>query len=163
MAKKLLDGIERVLRGLVGLGLFITSAVIVIEVFRRYIMGLSFPWSEELVRYILISSCFLGAPSAYRNNQLARLEIISGRLKGKKFIYYEIVIHLIVLLFSAYLACNTLDYALSPSILNQRSTALHLPVVIIYMCIPTGMALMCVFAIEKLVGLVKELKRGGVC
>ena len=72
MAKfhQLCQAIERVLIFIVAVFAAVMIIVTSVEVFRRYLFSLSFIWSEELSRYLMVSVAFFGGAVAYRRRNL---------------------------------------------------------------------------------------------
>lgn len=58
--EKLMDIIYSVIRICIAAALVVMVVVTFVEVIRRYAFGLSFIWSEELVRFLLVATSFLG-------------------------------------------------------------------------------------------------------
>ena len=71
--EKLMDVIYSLIRICIAAALVVMVAVTFVEVIRRYVFGLSFIWSEELVRFLLVATSFLGGAAAYRAKALALL------------------------------------------------------------------------------------------
>lgn len=51
------------------------TAIILVQVFFRYVLNNSFSWSEELAKILMVWSAFLVAPWAYRMGANASIEI----------------------------------------------------------------------------------------
>ncbi|MFR8331852.1 MAG: TRAP transporter small permease [Oscillospiraceae bacterium] len=68
---------------------------------------------------------------------------------------------MIILLLSVWLTKLGADSFLRPSIANQISVELHISVKWIYLGIPVGLGAMALFAIEKLLKVIRELKAVG--
>ena len=78
--EKLMDIIYSVIRICIAAALVVMVVVTFVEVIRRDAFGLSFIWSEELVRFLLVATSFLGGAAAYRAKALALLDLVTSRL-----------------------------------------------------------------------------------
>lgn len=58
----------------------IMTAVVVCQVFFRYVLNASLFWSEELARYLLVWLTFLGASVAYRSGSHPGIDVLVNRL-----------------------------------------------------------------------------------
>jgi len=56
----------------------VMTASILVQVFCRYVLNDSLPWSEELARYLMVWMTFLTLPVVSRTKQHAALDIILG-------------------------------------------------------------------------------------
>lgn len=77
-AFRLLDRLAGALAGLALAGCF---AVVSVETGRRALLGQSSLWSEELSRYLIIVSVFLGAAAAVGAREHVRVELLLDRLR----------------------------------------------------------------------------------
>ncbi len=75
--------IESIGTGLCVLLLVLMSAVVVIQVFSRYVLNHSFVWAEELVRYLMIWMVMLGAALVQSRNEHIRIDFFP-RLAGPR-------------------------------------------------------------------------------
>jgi TRAP-type C4-dicarboxylate transport system permease small subunit len=78
---RVVDGLNRLLTGLVGLLLAAMAASVFGQVMVRFVLtslgiNISAPWTEELARYLLIWIVFLGAGIGCRKGQLISLEFV---------------------------------------------------------------------------------------
>lgn len=64
IAKRLQEGVTRVLKGALVALMAAMAIVIILQVFSRYVLGQSIPWTEELGRYLLIYMTFIGSSVA---------------------------------------------------------------------------------------------------
>ena len=69
------------------------TLVILVQVFFRYVLNNSFPWSEELARYLMVWMTFLTLPVVSRLGQHAALEIILGSLPHKLNTILQLILY----------------------------------------------------------------------
>lgn len=65
---------------LAGAAMFACLAVVSTEIFVRDALNFSLQWSEELARYLLIWTAYLGATAATADNAHIRVELLVNRL-----------------------------------------------------------------------------------
>lgn len=141
---KILNGIseviDRVFRVIVMITVAIMGISIVAQVFCRYVLNSPLVWSEELARYAMVWMTFYGVSVALRQNSLARVDIFVDMLsaKGKKIVL--LIADFMVLFVSIVVLVYSVRLVMEPSVQNQVSPALRLPMQLIYSCMPIGMA-----------------------
>jgi len=145
--KKVLDYIAAIIRAFLGLLLGIMLIVALTEVFRRYLIGKSFPWSEEIIRYLIIWISLLGGAISYKEYGLVYFDMVVDLFKGKKKAVLLLLSNTITLAFIGYIFLNSLGTITSRSIMNQKSIGLQISMVIPYLAIPIGMGLMFIFGL----------------
>ena len=69
-----------------GLAIGVMTAMLFImtmEVIRRYIFNVTFPWSDEIIRMLLVFSAYFGGAVAYYNKGLVCFDLITSKLPQK--------------------------------------------------------------------------------
>ena len=145
--KKLLtpisDALDKVCSVLIvlmlGTMVIITGAQIVC---RTWFTALS--WSDEVTRYLLIWSTFLGATVVYRHNGHISVTLLQDAVSPKIAKALRILVHAICFaLFTVLLYYSTL-YCMK---LKKTATAMPIKMKWIYMCIPVSMAIMMIHSL----------------
>ena len=160
---KAMDIVLKLITILITVLLSIMTVVTVMEVMRRYLLGLSYPWAEELVRFMLVWVTFVGGAAALRSGNLVILDAILVKLSEKKRIILELFTNTVILGFLVFLFFKGVEYAVSPVILKQISPGLGIPMTVPYMAIPLGFALMILFSLEIYGNLILKLKMKKEC
>jgi len=158
---RIIDILNKWLTILLGVVLGVMSIVIIIQVLSRYIFGFPLPWSEELARYLMAYSIFVGAALALRHQQLIAVEFISERLSFGPRRILKIVINLIGIVLFAILFMQGLQ--MMEKVSAQLSAAMQIPMSIPYASIPIGAILLTINAIAVIIELVlskEEVKEG---
>ena len=78
--KKVVEGIDKVINGFLTYAVVLMLAIMSVVVFAQVVFRLvhaSIPWSEELSKYMLIWTTFLGSALCVRKGSLVGLEILS--------------------------------------------------------------------------------------
>jgi len=79
---------------------FIVMVVIVLlQIFARYVIHISIPWTEELARYLLILITFIGGALAIRNKQHIAVTVIINKLPKKVRFYLNKFFEIIEIVF----------------------------------------------------------------
>ena len=128
----------------------VMAAVIIIQVFCRYVLKESLSWSEELARYLMVWVTFIGASIGVKRGAHVGVEMLVTNLPKNVqtiFKYLGIVISIIfcIVVFVASLG------VLQRQIVNhQISPAMRIPMWWAYAAVPAGAFLMTVRFIQIL-------------
>ncbi len=129
--------VDRVLGGLLALGLAVAVLVVLWQVFSRYALGDPSPWTGELARYLLIWIGLLGAAHVTGQRLHLAFDLLPARLDGAARHRHGVVVHLLIMLFAiAVLVVGGARLAALVWQLGQRSAALGLPLGIVYLVLP---------------------------
>lgn len=129
--------------------LLLTVILVFIQVCMRAFRN-SLPWSEELARYIFIWQCWLGISFAERGGKHIRIEMLPSRLspKGQRILdviqtLLSAAMTLFLLLYGSYMVWFLIQE-------GTTSSALHLPMSIVYLSMPVSCLLYLLRVIRKL-------------
>ena len=133
----------------------IMIALVTYQVFERYVLHYTPPWSEELAVYLMIWFGIIGIAAGVRRKSHMALEYFADKMpqpvqKGLRLFNY--VIMLIYTSVLMYEGMNMVELTMS-----QKSPAIGLPVGYVYLALPVSAVLMVLFILEALV---KEIKKG---
>ena len=124
----------RALEGSAGLLIVAMTALVALQVFARYVVNYTLPWSEELSRYVFLWASFLGACVALGRRAHLGVDSLVTRLPAAARTFLERVVVVAVGAFAFLLGYQGL--ALLPALLTQRSPTMGLPVVFIFAAVP---------------------------
>ena len=159
---KITNALCLIAKSLCAILLAIMLIVSLTEIIRRYILGHSFPWSDELIRYCIVGVAALGGSSAYHTTGgLVSFDLLVTHLYGKSRIFLELLINTIVLGFSAFMFKNSFSTIQTPSIQRQISIGLGVPMTWAYLPIVIGMGILVILALEKYLIIAENYKNGG--
>lgn len=159
--KSILDGIAYVVKRVIAIMLGVMLVVALVEVFRRYLFGLSFPWSEELIRYLIIWVSFLGGAVAYKEQNLVFFDMIVDKISGKGKHILLLATNTVSLIFISYIFYYALKVISKPSIVRQKSIGLQISMLYPYLAIPVGLGLMILFGLYHYRVIYNTFKNGG--
>ena len=133
---------------MLGAMVIITGAQIIC---RTWFTALS--WSDEVTRYLLIWSTFLGATVVYRHNGHISVTLLQDAVSPKLAKTLRILVHVICFVLFAVLFHYSSLYCMK---LKKTATAMPIKMKYIYSCIPVSMAIMMIHAL--LMGTEEALK-----
>ena len=142
---KWIDMLNKAVGVIVTIMLAVMSLLILMQVISRFAIEHPYAWTEELARYLMIYSVFLGAALALRQHKMIAVEIIAESLKPKARKMMKIGIMILTVVFLIILLKQGLN--MLPIVSRQSSSALGWSMDKAYMAIPIGAALMIINAI----------------
>ena len=121
-------------------------AVIVIfaQVVMRYVFNSSLSWSEELARYLYIWQGWLGISLIERERAHIEIDMLKVKFHGVPRKFIETAAQLICVFASGVMAYVGVKMVLFSFTSGARSTALRIPLGLVYAAMPVGCILYCV-------------------
>lgn len=129
---------------MLGLMVVITSAQII---WRTWFTALS--WSDEVTRYLLIWSTFLGASCVYRHSGHISVTLLQDKVPAGVGRAMRVAVHAVCFLLFTVLLVYSCRYCAK---LNKTATAMPIKMKYIYLCIPISMGVMMVHALTMMLG-----------
>ena len=130
--------------------------VVFLQVLFRYLLRQPLFWSEELPRYLLIWMCFLAAALAQKHDAHINITLCLAPLSTRTRQLFKILTDAVIL---AFLWILIYSGGLVTSITaHHRSTALQLPMGLVYAALPVGAILMSVYLFLQIADGVRRLK-----
>ncbi|MEX0684944.1 MAG: TRAP transporter small permease [Balneolales bacterium] len=122
---------------------------VLLQVFMRYVVNSPVTFTEELSRFLLIWLGLIAASYAYRQRMHLALDLLVVKLKGRKRMTLNIIIHSLIGIFSlTVLIYGGLHLVYLTYILEQFSAALGLSMAIVYLAIPISGIAILIYAID---------------
>lgn len=112
MFAKISRGVDKLVEYLMFASLAGMVLLVFINAILRYAFELSYAPSEELARYLFVWTVFLGAITAYKENQHVGVDLITSRLKGVPKKVVELVGYGFVLLAVCVMAQGGLGFTM---------------------------------------------------
>lgn len=116
---------------LTGAALLVMMAVVLLQVFSRYIVFKSLTWSEEVSRYLLVFVVLLGLGMAVRDNLLIRIDAIDYALKNARVKRVLELLRSILGLVAAVIITVSSTQLFKVGRV-QKSPAMQIPMIILY-------------------------------
>ena len=130
--------------------------VVFLQVLFRYLLRQPLFWSEELPRYLLIWMCFLAAALAQKHDAHINITLCLAPLSTRTRQVLKILTDVVILVFLWILIYSG---GLVTSITaHHRSTALQLPMGLVYAALPVGAILMSLYLVLQIADNVRRLK-----
>lgn len=132
------------------------SIIVFVQVVCRYILQSSLPWSEEVSRYLLVWTTFLGGAYGIRQGAHLGIEAFTLLLPKKA----QKILSIIVMLGGIVLCAIIFNYGAflvsSQLAKGQLSPAMRVPMGYMYAAIPIGMAFFILRYIQSIYDAVKN-------
>jgi TRAP-type C4-dicarboxylate transport system permease small subunit len=125
---------------------WVLAVVIFYQFFTRYALNDSASWTEEIARYLLIATAFVGAAINVRKNNHIQVDFFYRLMPQKVTRPLSTFVDVIRILFLGY--CVWLTISLMQKIGSQRMAIIDWPIGIVYGFVAFGFALMTWRALE---------------
>jgi TRAP-type C4-dicarboxylate transport system permease small subunit len=123
-------------------------------VITRYALGGQADWTEELARFLLIWIGLLGVAYASGQKMHLAIDLLRPRLKGKRAIQVQYLIHGLVIAFALLVMIVGGGRLLYISqTLGQQSAALQIPLTVVYAVLPLSGLFIIYYKINALITL----------
>ncbi|MFH1153530.1 MAG: TRAP transporter small permease [Pseudomonadota bacterium] len=139
MLVKMLNAIDAVVTFIEEWTLFVIVMAALLSLFAnvvlRYGFNYTLAWSEELVRFVIIYSTFIGASVAVRQRSMIRIDAVTQmfpRLKPGLTLYTNIL----MLVFAWLMVYHGYKITLLQFTTHQKTIIMQIPLVIIYAVMP---------------------------
>jgi len=121
--------------------LVMIACVMGLQVFMRKIVNSSLSWPEEFCRYCYVWTCFLTLGYTVRNGNMLRVTVVADLFPktARKLIF--IFINVICLVVFTVFFVYSVDVVKTLTIIGQKSTAMRLPMYLVYICTILGFGL----------------------
>jgi TRAP-type C4-dicarboxylate transport system permease small subunit len=131
------------------------AGIVFLQFFTRYALNDSAGWTEEIARYLLIASVFVGAAIGVRKNNHVHVDFLFHWLPKGVGRALAVIVDLIRILFLGY--CTLLTGKLIDKIGSSRMSVVDLPMGLVYAFVLIGFALMTIRALQ---GALRDWNRG---
>ena len=133
------DFAEKFSLGLVVIYSGVSFIVVSLEVISR-LMDNAIPWTEEMARWLLVSTCFIGGSIALKRKKHVGVTAILRILPNKMKRIILLITHTTIIIFLAYLFYYSIEMIITQG--NQTGSVLLIPMYYVRLNIPVGAALM---------------------
>ena len=131
------------------------AGIVFLQFFTRYALNDSAGWTEEIARYLLIASVFVGAAIGVRKNNHVHVDFLFHWLPKGVGRALAVIVDLVRILFLGY--CTVLTGKLIDRIGSSRMSVVDLPMGLVYAFVLIGFALMTIRALQ---GALRDWNRG---
>lgn len=158
---RVVAGYVRTIRLLAGVSMALIVAIMITQVFFRYVLGGSLIWAEELCRYLLIWQTFLVLGLAYSRGEFVTLDFVPaalpprGRWILRAVMAVPIVAFLLIMAWYGYDFASRFDRQTIPALdfiwTSLSGEPLGLSIRWVYVSVTVGLGLMSLHVIADLV------------
>ena len=152
---KLLDVVDRGVKAVAAVVMFVSVVVIFLQVISRYGFNYTPPWSEELARTGNVWMTFLGIGLVSRVREHIRIDFVDY-LFGEKGRYCCLALEAVAKI-TCFAFVGWEGYKTLTPVLRQTMPGLQISLFWAYLVIPIGCALLLVFTIEHLIKMTRKL------
>lgn len=149
-----LDGFEKVLLSVAALAITGMTAVILLQVFLRYVLNSPTSWSEEFATLCFVWCVTLVIPLGVRHQEHIAMEFVVNRLAGARWRWAQILLNAVVGV--TLVAIGIAAFGLFASGARQEmpgismSTGLEIPMLVLYVSLPIGCFAAGLYALERI-------------
>ena len=139
--------ISKFARNLAGWLLAVMVVMILSQVFFRYVLNDSLPWTEELAKYLMVWVACLVAPWVYRENLNVSIEMFINAMPRLFHLIAELVITFMVIGISALFFRESIDFWQGG--LSISASSMPVKLALFYSCAPFAFAMLFLIGIER--------------
>ena len=126
------------------------------QVFSRYIIGVPSAFTDELAGYLLIWVGLGGAAYATGTKQHLAIDLLPSKLPPEKRRYLDVVVNVLVFIFALLvMVIGGIWLVYTRFYLGQVSSALQLPLGVVYLILPFSGIIICYYVIDDIINLFK--------
>ena len=117
-----------------------------LQFFTRYVLNNSFGWTEEIARYLLIATVFMGAAMCMRRHRHVQVNFLYRLLPKRIGHGLARVVDVLTILFFGY--ATWLTWSLMGVIGDDRMTLINVPMNYVYVFVLAGLGIACLRAVQ---------------
>lgn len=161
--KKILNKIDRFLDVYETLSfiilLSIMTIVVFIQVIFRYIIHSSIPWSEEVSRYCMIFTTYIGVGAGLKAGTHTGVDAFVSFMPKKIKLFIMLLEKVLVLCLSVVFFKLSLDLVIQLFENGQKSATLFIPIAFAYMAMPLGFLGGVIRGLQNLIKFVEDFRK----
>ncbi len=140
--------------------LVVITVLAFLQVLFRFVLNLPLSWTEELIRFAVISLIYISTIYSIRTRSVIRVEILDMAIKGKVKNVIDILINIFSAGIMGYMSYLSTSLVSNAVFVNQRSAAMNMPIAIMYGVECACFALMSLAFISLIIEDIKKLIGG---
>ncbi len=137
----------------------IMACIMILQVIMRYAFRNSLSWSEELTRFLFIWSAFLSISFCTRKKLNIQITMLLEALPVRIRYILMIIVDVIMVCLFAYLTPSAISYLQQTIANNQLSTALRLPMAVVYLAPVVGFILAIIRHLQSILFDIRDMKK----
>ena len=128
---------------------FLMIGLVTYQVFERYVLHYTPPWSEELAVYSMVWFGVIGIAIGVRTKAHMALNFFADKMPHKVQRFIEYLKHVLILIYVSVLAYEGMNMV--ELTMPQTSPAMGIPVGLVYLALPVSAVLIGIFTLENVV------------
>jgi len=153
---KLIKPLEWIENGIAVFSMATVSLLVFGNVISRYGFNYTPIWSEELSRFLVVWSIFIGVSIGVRKNQHIGVDALIRFLPHRLLLASEVLLNLIGVCVIGILVYTSLEFIQQTMEFGQLSPAMRIPMYIPYIAMPVGLTLSIIHFLHNIVKLLKN-------
>jgi len=137
------------------------SALIIAQIFMRFVIGSSITWSEELARYLFIWMTWIGTSYAVKKHAHIRVTAFSQKFPLRFSHHFNILVYIVFLVFCGLVIKEGIALTEKIFRFNQQSASLRVPMGYVYIAPVFGLALTALRLLQAIYQEIRAIHRGG--
>jgi C4-dicarboxylate transporter DctQ subunit len=125
------------------------TILVIVSVFLRYVLGITFIWAEEAITMLFIASSFYGAVLCVHENEHIRIEFVYEKFSNKIRQIINIIIDCIILFVEFYMTKLSLFWI--GKVGNVLTNGMRIPIKYFYSMIPISCTIISIYCIIRIV------------
>lgn len=131
------------------------AIIMMLQIVMRYLFGSSLPWPEEVSRYLLVISCYLGSGYMLRQGFLIRMDVVLTILPKPAARFIDLLGRLITIVFFGYFCYVSIGMTAMCYRYGMTASSLPMPYFLVYAVTALGFFLGVVRGIQSFIVWVK--------
>lgn len=156
---RLIKPLEWIENSIAVISMATVSLLVFGNVVSRYGFNYTPIWSEELSRFLVVWSIFIGVAIGVRKNQHIGVDALIRFLPHKLLLASEVLLNLIGVVVIGILVFNSFEFIQHTREFEQLSPAMRIPMYIPYIAMPVGLTLSIIHFIHNIVKLFTDPKQ----
>ena len=136
---------EKVCRSLI----LLMTLFVIVSVFLRYVLGITFIWAEETITMLFIASSFYGAVLCVHENEHIGIDFVYQKFSPKVRQVMDIIVDAVIIFVQFYMVKLSLNWIAKVG--SVPSKGLKIPIKYFYSMVPISCAIICVYCIVRMI------------
>ena len=134
------------------------TAIILLQVFFRYVLNQPLSWTEEVSRFMMVWLTFLIAPIAYRQGWNVSIDILSSLFKGRAHYVLQLLLNVLVLVIVVtFLQILLKKGGIVAGGWGRTASSVPMRMFWVYLAMPVGIGIMVLVAIELILDDIRHI------
>ncbi|MGD1821535.1 MAG: TRAP transporter small permease [Pleomorphochaeta sp.] len=129
--------------------IFLMTILVIISVFLRYVLGITFIWAEEAITMLFIASSFYGAVLCVHEDEHIRIEFVYEKFSPKVRKIMNIIIDFVILFVEFYMTKLSLFWI--SKVGNVLTNGMRVPIKYFYSMIPISCTIICIYCVISII------------